>query len=469
MSAPLIEVRRLDLHTMEGRPLVQQLTLDLGRDRVALVGRNGVGKSTLLEVLAGDREPTAGAVRRRGQLVRVPQNLDTPVSASPGERRKRALAEAFDSDADVLLLDEPTEDLDHTGRKGLFQALRAWRGGLLVVSHDTELLQHFRHFFVMEEAGCHLVNGTVETLVHSRQQAERDAELRYLQRMQTLLQKEAKHRRIQRRRQRKKAVGRRLHELDRNQSRIRLNSRRGLAQISQGRVNRIAESRISATRAWLRSARQALAVELSLTDAVPRPAGGEGPALVAEHLTVERGGRVLFEDVCLSVDRERHAVTGDNGTGKTTLLETLVGLRKPARGQVRTDLLRVGFIAQGGANWQLQESLAEWLTRVAAPDAVARLLVAHRFPLALADRPLASLSPGERTRAALIALFQRPQLDVLVLDEPTRSLDLVGVAALTEALCAWEGGLVVASHDRPFLSSLNLGDDSLAQKSKFGR
>ena len=92
-----------------------------------------------------------------------------------------------------------------------------------------------------------------------------------------------------------------------------------------------------------------------------------------------------------------------------------------------------------------------------SPEAAAALVVAHRFPLALGGRPLRSLSPGERARAALICLFRRtPPVEVLLLDEPTYSLDLVGQRAMTAALRAWPGGLVVASHDRSFLSAIGV-------------
>lgn len=85
------------------------------------------------------------------------------------------------------------------------------------------------------------------------------------------------------------------------------------------------------------------------------------------------------------------------------------------------------------------------------------MLVAHKFPLALGQRPLRSLSAGERARAALICLFARlPAPELLILDEPTFSLDLLGQRALTQALRAWPGTLVVASHDREFLSQINV-------------
>jgi ATPase subunit of ABC transporter with duplicated ATPase domains len=90
-------------------------------------------------------------------------------------------------------------------------------------------------------------------------------------------------------------------------------------------------------------------------------------------------------------------------------------------------------------------------------DAIVQVLAAHRFPLALAERPLRSLSPGERLRAALICVLRRrPVVDVLVLDEPTAGLDLVGEAALTAALKAWKGGLLVASHDLEFLRGVGV-------------
>lgn len=106
------------------------------------------------------------------------------------------------------------------------------------------------------------------------------------------------------------------------------------------------------------------------------------------------------------------------------------------------------------------ESLLEHLLRMSCAsgfDEVASILVAHRFPLALAERPLKSLSPGERVRAALICLLQRqPLVECLVLDEPTYSLDLAGETALRSVLRAWRGGLVVASHDEDFLNDIRI-------------
>jgi ATPase subunit of ABC transporter with duplicated ATPase domains len=158
------------------------------------------------------------------------------------------------------------------------------------------------------------------------------------------------------------------------------------------------------------------------------------------------------------VARQRLAVVGPNGAGKTTLLEVMLGRRAPETGTVFRDLSGIGSIEQGGADWMLDDTLLSYLTLQTPSDAAqdpAKLLVAHKFPLALAERPMRSLSPGERTRAALICLFCRsPAIELLILDEPTYSLDLVGQRAMTNALRAWPGGLIVASHDRAFLSAI---------------
>src|SRR5690606_12203405 len=119
---------------------------------------------------------------------------------------------------------------------------------------------------------------------------------------------------------------------------------------------------------------------------------------------------------------------------------------------------RIGWIEQGGANWVRDESVVACLGDLGiGADAAAQLLLSHKFPLALAQRPLRSLSPGDRARAALICLFARsPAVEVLVLDEPTFSLDLVGLQALARALKLWPGGLVVTSHDREFLEQIGV-------------
>lgn len=455
----LVHVTEARITTPGGRLLFDGLNMRLSREHVALIGRNGVGKSSLLGVLAGETDVQSGRVKLGGHVHWVPQRVD-PERVSHGEQRKRALAEALTTGADILLLDEPTEDLDDAAVDWLRQSLKAWPGCLVVASHDRRLLSDFEHFLIASESGCHAYSGTLDGLLLQLERDAEEAQQRYASNLQRLVEEEERIELIGRRRERKKRYGR-CSELDRATSRMRLNTKRSRAQVYQGRMKQQREARIDFVRQWTKSTRRALNVHLDLQLPVPiLPETSPDDIVILQGVSVQNGERWLFSPLDLRIGRQRMAVVGPNGAGKTTLLEVMLGRRFPTSGKVFRNLARIGAIAQGGTDWLLDESLLSYLslqTVHRGNDELAKVLVAHKFPLALAERPLRSLSPGERARAALIALFQRdPAVELLVLDEPTYSLDLVGQHAMTEALRAWPGGLIVASHDRDFLAAIGV-------------
>lgn len=459
----LVHIAEARITTPGGRPLFDGLNMQLSRERVALIGRNGVGKSSLLAVLAGVADVQSGRVKLGGQVHWVPQMVATKsVQLSFGEQRKRALLEALHSGADILLLDEPTEDLDDDAVVWLRQALKAWPGCLVVASHDRRLLGDFEHFFIASESGCRGYSGTLEGLQLQLEREALEAQQRYTSNLQRLVAQEERIELVGRRRDRKKRYGR-CSELDRATPRILLNTKRGQAQVYHGRMKQQREARLDFARQWTKSTRRALNVNLDLKLPVPTlPDSSSDDIVVLQRATVHIEGRALFSPLDLRVGRQRVAMVGPNGAGKTTLIEVILGRRFPTEGKALRDFSRIGAIAQGGTNWLIDESLLSYLslqTLHRDEDELAKTLVAHKFPLALAERPLRSLSPGERARAALIALFHRaPAVELLVLDEPTYSLDLVGQRAMTDALRAWPGGLIVASHDRDFLAAIGVDE-----------
>jgi ATPase subunit of ABC transporter with duplicated ATPase domains len=453
---PILRVTGLWLDAPGGRQLFRDLELSLGRERVALVGRNGVGKSSLLEVLAGRETPEQGRVVENGLRRLVPQVLpDCEPGLSPGERRKRALEEAFEDEPDLLLLDEPTRDLDAASVAWLASRLARWDDALVVVTHDRRILREFRQFFVIAETGCRAFEGSFDELLAELRRADAESTRRYAQNLGMLLDKEQHNATVRRRRQRKKNVGR-IRELGRCPSRIRLNGKRSYKQVSQATRSLLQEERIAGMRAWVRSTRRALSVVLPLPAVLPElPHDSGEPIICLEHVSARVRGRALFERLNLELGRERVAITGPNGSGKTTLVSVMMKERRPDSGRAFANLERIGFIAQNATNFRLEEPLLELLST--SPERAAELLAAHQFPFALAERPLRSLSPGERVRAALICILQRrPTVELLVLDEPTDDLDLLATVALESLLRSWNGGLVVASHDVEFLNGLGI-------------
>lgn len=446
-------VRAATIQTPSGRPLFEDLHLHLGpRERVAVLGRNGVGKSTLLTFLqAGVREE---GVVRRPSLVLVAQHLTGERCQSPGEQRRHALAIAFASDATLLMLDEPTSDLDEEGVAWLRHALRRWPRALLVATHDPRLLSDFEHFFLLREGGAFAFSGTRAELERKLSLDQANATRRYSSALQRHDAFEARVDHVTRRKARKKRYGR-ASEIDRATPRIRLNRKRGEAQVSHGRQKRIREARLEEVRLASKAARRAIDARLALDLGALAPLEDARRAL--ELRVVIEGTRIQTtnREILLRVSpHSRVGVVGPNGSGKTTLLELIVDRLATAAPKLAAP--HIGVIAQGGVDWLLDESLGELLERARVPSGEVPLTVAeHGFPPALAERPLVTLSPGERTRAALITLSHRAPT-VLVLDEPTYSLDRTGQRAVARALSAWPSALVVASHDPELLDAIGV-------------
>lgn len=501
-TRPLLQVSNAQIHSVVGRPLFKGLQWSMGVEQVALIGRNGVGKSTLLSHLLGEHDPRSGRIQRRGrwhvvrqtldpeewpmlsrfalrELTRASQNkrLSFPLppaayalsdagwdggAASDGQHRQMALWFAFAAQPDMLVLDEPTEALDRAGRKWLIDVLSTWKGGLIVVSHDRALLRLFSDFIALSEAGGRYVQGSFEECVSTLKEEQRRHEKKYVQGLRVLADKEWHHARVCRRRARKKRLGR-IHELGRCPSKALLNTNRSYAQESQGRAANIRHDRQEKARDWARSMRRALDTRLEFVLEPPSlPPVSGAPTIQLEQVSCRFAERELFSGISGAWERERMAVVGPNGSGKTTLLRMMAGALQPTSGRVARQHAKIGWIAQHALNWMCEESLVEQLVfsgneELASLDDIASLLVAHQFPLALAQRPMASLSPGERLRAALICLYtQRPHVECLVLDEPTCSLDFLGVESLVSHLASWPGGLIVASHDVGFLEDIGV-------------
>ncbi|MER5893595.1 ATP-binding cassette domain-containing protein [Streptomyces sp. NPDC001876] len=516
---PHITCSSLSFAWPDGGDVFEDFHLAVGPGRTGLIGLNGCGKSTLLRLIAGELTPTGGHITTAGDIGYLPQNraLDTAlrVDAVLGIAAKRNALKAVESgdvreehftvvgdDWDVeeraratldqlglagvgpdrtigemsggecvllrlaalllarppvLLLDEPTNDLDLHARGRLYDAVDAWTGVLVVVSHDRELLERVDRIADLRDGAVTWYGGSLtayeEALAVEQEVAERmvraaEADVRRQKRELSYA-----HIKLARR----KRYGQKMWDTKREPKAV-MGQRKQTAQESAGKHRVLHAERLADAEERLEEAVEAVrdddAIRIELPHTQVHPGGG---VLVLRDLELAHGARVRGEFDLRGP--ERIALVGRNGSGKTTLLRTIAGELAPRSGEAVVHV-PVGFLPQRLDVLDDGLSLVDNVARY-APGASAnriRAKLAHfLFKGARADLPAATLSGGERLRATLAALLLAdPAPRLLMLDEPTNSLDLSGVRRLTAALAGYEGALIVASHDLPFLQSLGI-------------
>jgi ATP-binding cassette subfamily F protein uup len=466
-----ISFRKVELG-FGGPKLLEDVSFVIGEgERACIVGRNGAGKSTILRIASGLVKPDSGEVSRPAperigvlqqeipearpgtaldlvtealvsggtpewdathRAERVLESLGLKPgevfnSMSAGTRRRAFLARALVTEPELLLLDEPTNHLDIASIAILEKALLSFKGAILFVTHDRAFLQN--------------VATRILDLDHARLTAWDCDYNTYLARKEDWLEAEEKN----------AAVFDKKLAIEEAWLRRGVKARRTR---NEGRVRALLA---------MREARRARREKEGTARMQIESASRSGAKVIAaENLNYSWEGRPLVRDFSDVIERgDRIGIVGGNGSGKSTLVKLLLGLLKPDSGTVEPGTgLEIAYFDQTRETLKedqtVQEALAEgreYVEIFGRKKHIMSYLQDFLFPPERARSPVSMLSGGERSRLMLAKLFAK-KFNLLVMDEPTNDLDLETLELLEELIAAYEGTLLLVSHDRAFLDNV---------------
>lgn len=519
MSASIV-VSNLAWSTLDGRSLFTNLDLSFGEERAGLVGRNGVGKTTLLKLISGALHPQSGTISVHGRLAVLLQTVqvspdetiadlfgvtealavlgraevgqataedlaaadwtleariasalgrlglearpDTRLAALSGGQRTRAgLAALIVAEPDFLILDEPTNNLDREGRAAVIDLLADWRAGAVVVSHDRELLERMDTIVELTSLGATRYGGAwsqyrerkaleLAATRHDLATAQkRVAELAHS--AQATAERKARKDRVG---QRKAARG--------DLPRIVLGGMKERSEGTSGEHARLAERRREQALAAAASARERIEILQPMSVALP-PTGLSAHREVLKVDGVTAGytpDRPVIQYLSFAITGpERVAVSGPNGSGKTTLLALITGRMQPWAGSVRT-LTHFAMLDQRVSVLDPSLSIRDNFRRInpqAGENACRAALARFMFRADAALQIVSTLSGGQLLRAGLACVLgSSTPPPFLMLDEPTNHLDIDSIEAVEAGLRAYDGALLIVSHDEAFLEAVGI-------------
>lgn len=526
MPNPRVLINNLHYNLPDGKALFKGLNLTFSTKKTGLVGRNGIGKSTFIKLIHGEFRPSVGSIQIEAKLAYVPQipliepattiagflGFETKLRAfqrilqgstskedfsilnedweiekrlleqlarfdldkipyfcdlaklSGGEITRLFLTKAFSNQANFLLLDEPTNHLDYKTKKILYQAIQQWHGGLIIISHERELLNLMNEIIEFNTLGLNVYGGNYETYTEQKQIEVAASTMQFIEAKKQLQMTKSSIQSSRENHEQKRSYGRQQRKLGKI-DKLTANSKKGRSERTQHKLLIKQERLLSQAETQLHDTRQKIEVIEEIRATLPATQVPQKKIIIdIDHICFSYPEQPpLIQSFSLKIQGPRRiAIVGDNGSGKTTLIKLILNQIFPQEGKIHWGTKRISYLDQNTDILSPELSVLEnfKLINPQMNDEDSHCCLAQfLFKNISVNKLVKNLSGGERLRASLACIFMSkcpPQL--LILDEPTNHLDLDSIKIIESALKNYQGAIIAISHDHQFLTNIGIED-----------
>ncbi len=511
-------------YSIGDKNILQNISLSVGQEKTGLVGSNGVGKTTLIRLLVGELKPQSGTIFVDGKIGYLPQNFVTNKkssiaavlgieqkllalekigsgnatqpdfdvigddwdalerakatlskvnlghldlsriveSLSGGETTRVFFARLLLNNPDFLILDEPTNNLDNTSRLALYDSIKSFNGGVLVVSHDRQLLSFMDQIMELSKLGIKTYGGNYDEYVEQKR-IEQEALEQDLIDAQKFLKKTRRVVQETKEKYEKRVSMGNKERREGGQPKMFLDYHKGRSEVTKSKLEARTDKQIDSAKDMFNLAKSKLEQKDFLDfDLEATRIHNSKIVLDIQKITFAYPGcQTIIKDFSMTVvGPKRLAITGSNGSGKTTLLKLIMGQLTATSGLIKVGVDHFVYLDQRLSILDYTQTILENFKRLnpSVKELDCRLrLATFLFSHDSVGKTVECLSGGEKMRVALACIFMSdtpPQL--IILDEPTNNMDLESIASMERALQNYKGALLVVSHDVMFLQNIGV-------------